>query len=618
MRRCKDGRLIDVSLTISPVKAPNGKIVGVSKIARDITNQKQTEQRLAEQTRLLDLSNEAILVRDGEDRISYWNDGARELYGYSREEALGKVTHKLLRTVHSQSLTDIRKKLERENRWSGELTHTCKDGRKVIVISRWSLDRDAKGKPASILETNTEITDRKRAEHRTAVNLAVARILSESPALTDAAPRILQAVCQTLGWEVGGFWMPEPNGRVLRCLKIWESRVGKFPKFKAVSRKLKLAPGVGLPGRIWRNLKPAWVSDITKDTNFPRASVAAGEGLHGTFAFPISFGKHFIGVMEFFSLEIREPDDDLLKIFSSIGSQMGQFVQRKRAEAALQKSKELLEQLVRQRTKALRVANAELKNEIARRQGLEGEILSVSDREQQRLGQELHDGLCQHLTAVAFMSSSIAMRLKNHRVIEVGDIEKIAQLVNDAATDTRNLSRALHRLDVDAAGLVNALQDLVDREIWRTPCRLEVKPSFRIEDDAAAAHLYRIAREAVINANKHAQAREIIVKLQRSRREMVLHVIDDGVGLSDERKLKQGLGLHIMNYRAQLVGGRLEIDSPKNRGTRVSCYLPRRVSPSRNAKNGEQPAELTETVPSGAAAAIPSFRHLQRQRAANG
>jgi signal transduction histidine kinase len=230
------------------------------------------------------------------------------------------------------------------------------------------------------------------------------------------------------------------------------------------------------------------------------------------------------------------------------------------------------------------MANAELKNEIARRKGLEGEILSVSDREQQRLGRELHDGLCQHLTAVAFMSHSIAMRLKNHRVIEVGDIEKIAQLVNDAATDTRNLSRALHRLDVDAAGFINALQDLVDREIWRTPCRLEVKPSFRIEDDAAAAHLYRIAREAVINANKHAQAREIIVRLQRSRQEVVLHVIDDGVGLSDDRKLKEGLGLHIMNYRAQLVGGRLEIDSQKNRGTRVSCYLPPRVSASRNAK----------------------------------
>ncbi len=291
---------------------------------------------------------------------------------------------------------------------------------------------------------------------------------------------------------------------------------------------------------------------------------------------------------------------------------------RKKVEQALQKSNEALEQLVDQRTKALSVTNAELKGEIERRKGLEGEILSVSDREQQRLGQELHDGLCQHLTAVAFMARSIAMRLKNHRVVDANDIEKVAQLVNDAASGTRDLSRALHRMDVDAAGLVTALQDLVDREIWRTPCRLQVRPSFRIDDDTSAAHLYRIAREAVINANKHAQAREIVVKLENSRQEMALHVIDDGIGCSNESKLKQGLGFHIMNYRAQLIGGRLEIDSPKNRGTRVSCYLPRRVSPSRNAKNGEQPAELTETVPSGAAAAVPSFRHLQRQGAANG
>jgi PAS domain S-box-containing protein len=589
VRRRKDGKLIDVSLTISPIKGPTGEIVGVSKVARDITKQKQTQRRLVEQARLLDLTNDAIIVRDHQDRIVYWNRGAEEMYGFSAKEALGKITHELLQTTHPENLEKIRKRLRRHHHWSGELIHTRKDGAKVFVISRWSLDRAAKGQPASILETNTEITDRKRSEHQTAVNLAVARILSESPALTDAAPRILQAVCQTLGWEVGGFWMPMPDGSVLRCLKIWESRVGKFPKFKAVSRKLKLAPGVGLPGRIWRNLKPAWVADITKDTNFPRASVAAGEGLHGSFAFPISFGKHFIAVMEFFTPEIREPDEDLLRTFSSIGSQIGQFVQRKRAEAALQKSKELLEQLVQRRTKALRALNAELKNEIERRKGLEGEILSVSDREQQRLGQELHDGLCQHLTAVAFMSRSIALRLKNHRVIEVSDIEKIAQLVNDAATDTRNLSRALHRLDVDAAGLVNALQDLVDREIWRTPCRLEVKPSFHIEDDAAAAHLYRIAREAVINANKHAQAREIVVKLQRSRREMILHVIDDGVGLSGERKLKQGLGLHIMNYRAQLVGGRLEIDSPKTGGTRVSCYLPVPAQRPKKALNGDEP-----------------------------
>ena len=173
--------------------------------------------------------------------------------------------------------------------------------------------------------------------------------------------------------------MPVPNGSVLSCLKIWESRVGKFPQVQSTVHETQTRSGSWFARtNMEGTLKPAWVSDITKDTNFPRASVAAREGLHGTFAFPISFGKHFIAVMEFLSLEIREPDEDLLKIFSSIGSQMGQFVQRKRAEAALQKSNEALEQLVDQRTKALSVANAELKGEIERRKGLEGEILSVS------------------------------------------------------------------------------------------------------------------------------------------------------------------------------------------------------------------------------------------------
>jgi signal transduction histidine kinase len=200
------------------------------------------------------------------------------------------------------------------------------------------------------------------------------------------------------------------------------------------------------------------------------------------------------------------------------------------------------------------------------------------------------------------MARSVALRLKNHRVIDASDIEKIAELVNDAATDTRNLSRALHRIDVDAAGLVNALQDLVDREIWKIPCRLEVGPSFQIQDDAAAAHLYRIAREAVINANKHAQAREIVVKLERSQQGMVLRVIDDGVGFSNEPKLKQGLGYHIMNYRAQLIGGRLKIERPKKGGTCVSCYFPDSIlkpnepNKKENGQKGQFPTRIRKAL----------------------
>jgi PAS domain S-box-containing protein len=274
--------------------------------------------------------------------------------------------------------------------------------------------------------------------------------------------------------------------------------------------------------------------------------------------------------------------------------------QRKKAEAALQKSKAVLEERVRERTHALRVANKELVGEIAQRKGLEGQILEISDREQQRLGRELHDGLCQHLTAVAFMARSVALRLKNHRVIEVNDIEKIAQLVNDAATDTRNLSRALHRVDIDSAGCITALEDLVDREIWKIPCRLEIKPSFRIENDVAAAQLYRIAREAVINANKHAHAREIVVALARSQNGIVLSVTDDGVGFQNEPKLKKGLGFQIMKYRAHSIGGRLEIECPKKGGTRVACYLPDKALQSRKRERARlRPflsAKITKTL----------------------
>jgi signal transduction histidine kinase len=260
---------------------------------------------------------------------------------------------------------------------------------------------------------------------------------------------------------------------------------------------------------------------------------------------------------------------------------------------------ETLEHRVRERTAELSAANRQLENEISWRKGLEGQILEISDREQQRLGQELHDGLCQHLTAVAFMARSVALRLKNHRVIEVKDIEKIAELVNDAASDTRNLSRALHRIDVDAAGLIDALRDLVDREIWRIPCRLEFKPSLHIENDIVAGELYRIAREAVINANKHSQAREIVIRMERVENEMVLRVIDDGVGFASEPKTKRGLGAHIMGYRARLIGARLEIDSPKEGGTRVSCYLPHNALQSKERKNAKTrsfPAKISKSL----------------------
>jgi PAS domain S-box-containing protein len=160
----KDGSTLDISVTISPVKDAAGVVIGASKVARDITERKLAARAQAEQARLLDLSSDAIFVRDTADRVTYWNKGAWELYGYTREEALGRVTHELLRTEFPEPLESIREQLDRDGRWTGELVHIKKDGTQIVVATRWVLDRDTHGNPRSILETNTDITQREQAE----------------------------------------------------------------------------------------------------------------------------------------------------------------------------------------------------------------------------------------------------------------------------------------------------------------------------------------------------------------------------------------------------------------------------------------------------------------------
>src|SRR5947199_10381383 len=252
----------------------------------------------------------------------------------------------------------------------------------------------------------------------------------------------------------------------------------------------------------------------------------------------------------------------------------GDRPRRKKSKASLREAQSRLRARIKEGTAELRSVNEGLRREIQRRKGLEGVIFEISDREQQRIGQELHDGLCQHLTAVAFMTRAVALRLKNHRVIEVEDLEKIAELVNHAAIDARDMARGLHAAEVDAARLLPAIRDLVSREIWKTPCRLEVKTKLDLHDDAVASHLYRLLREAVINAHKHAQAKEIVVGISRSNGEIVFSVTDDGIGIPAGKNNRHGLGFYIMNYRARTIGARLEVKRRQRRGTRVVLYLP--------------------------------------------
>jgi PAS domain S-box-containing protein len=180
VRRHKNGSLLDISLTVSPLRDSTGQIVCASKVARDITARRRGQRTLAEHARLLDLSNDAVIIRDAQNRITYWNRGASEIYGYSREEALGRASHELFQTAFTQPLAAINEVLEREGRWSGELVHKRKDGREIVVNSRWILDTDAQGRPVAILETNTDITAKKRNEQELRQREEQLRLLNES------------------------------------------------------------------------------------------------------------------------------------------------------------------------------------------------------------------------------------------------------------------------------------------------------------------------------------------------------------------------------------------------------------------------------------------------------
>ena len=214
--------------------------------------------------------------------------------------------------------------------------------------------------------------------------------------------------------------------------------------------------------------------------------------------------------------------------------------------------------------------------DISERKRLERAVLEVSEREQRRIGQDLHDGLGQHLTGIAFMTKVQEHKLAERQVPEAAEAAKIVELVNDAIRKTRELSRGLLPVVSEAHGLMSALRLYATEveDLFGITCRFQCEETVLIHDASMATHLYRIAQEAVNNAVKHAQAHNIGIRLFGGEREGTLIVKDDGVGIQRPTSPHSGMGFHIMNYRAGMIGGNLEIRREHPRGTMVACRFP--------------------------------------------
>jgi signal transduction histidine kinase len=214
--------------------------------------------------------------------------------------------------------------------------------------------------------------------------------------------------------------------------------------------------------------------------------------------------------------------------------------------------------------------------DITERKSLEEAILDISAREQQRIAQDLHDGLGQHLTGIAFMSKVLEEKLSDQSLPEAVEAAKIVKMVNQAIDNTRQLARGLHPVAAEPLGLMSALRKWASEveELFHINCSFECQKTLPIYDVSLATHLYRIAQEAVNNAIRHGKSRNITIRLASKNGAGTLTIQDDGEGFTKQQASQPGVGLSIMNYRADMVGGSLKVQPNEDRGITVTCMFP--------------------------------------------
>lgn len=219
------------------------------------------------------------------------------------------------------------------------------------------------------------------------------------------------------------------------------------------------------------------------------------------------------------------------------------------------------------------VAVATTERDITERKQLERELLAIREKEQKLIGREMHDSMGQILTGIAVKSKGLELKLKSKSSRESADAAEICELASEAIAQTRRLARMLYPVDIETGGLISALQGLASstKDLLKISCRFKCNNAVPIRDPVTARHLYRIAQEAITNAAKHGKAKNIRIELTSAKAKTTLKVANDGKAFPKFLAKKKGIGLKIMKYRAQTIGGMIEVGRGRKGGTVVTC-----------------------------------------------
>ncbi|MGH7391413.1 MAG: GAF domain-containing protein, partial [Candidatus Rokuibacteriota bacterium] len=273
----------------------------------------------------------AIMMVDAAGVVRMWNPACERMFGWSAEEVLGRFMPAVPEERRAEFIASIADTLAGQPSRGVEAHRRRRDGRPIDVRLFSAPLHDAGGWAAYVLSLVDDVTDRRRAERQRAAQAEVSRALTEAASIPEAGGRALEAIGRHLDWAVGSLWMVDTAADAIRCAEVWTASP-EFQEFAAATRATAFGRGDGMPGRVWERGGPAWIEDLSRDENFPRRPVAESAGLRSAFGFPIVVGGRTLGVFEFFSPEPRGQDAELLELMTSLGAQIGLFVERRRAD----------------------------------------------------------------------------------------------------------------------------------------------------------------------------------------------------------------------------------------------------------------------------------------------